>query len=274
MFPGRSVWNLGLGAAVLGGIVLSFILGPERVSREMRASVQRAEQAFDKSVSNAQLIATARVTLRDYEENCHKLEESQHEIDDRIAEARGIVSQAENELKQHEDVLRLAKVKLVGNTDTFEINGRSFSRTEVERDAEKRLQFVRDAAARIATEQETLKRLEQIRSDVATNLSQLQTVRADKNRELELLASRIKNAEVIENIENLSLKFDHATGEKSKFEQSVAEIERRIRDAERRATRGSNKSDLIDWTSTKRDLVAEIDVQLKKVPATPAVVQK
>lgn len=274
MFPGRSVWNLGMGAAVLGGIVLSCILGPERVSRESRAAVQRIEDAFDKSVSNAQLLATARVILDDYEERGRKLEESQREIDARITESRGVISQAENELQKNEDVLQLAKLKLVSQTDSFEINGRTFSRTDVERDSEKRLQLCRDATARLTAEQTTLRRLEQLKSVAAGNLRQLQTVHQEKARELKLQAVRLKNAELLEHLQSLDLKFDPSTGDKTKYEQTATEIENRILDAERRATRGSsNNGDLIDWTSTKRDLVAEIDA-LKKVPATPAVVQK
>lgn len=267
----KSFWTLSAAGIVLGGLALSLVVGPDRVSRETRAAVKRAEEAFDQQLSNAQLFASAQMELKDHDDNAAKLEENLFDVDERLDDSNAIISRLKNDLSHEEGVLRLAKLKLISDSVQFEINGRTYTRAAVEQDTEQRLQRVRDAASQMAFENEAKQRLENIRTDVAANLEAWRTARQEKARRLEVLAARMNNANVLEQLNELKSKFEHPTTDKSKFEKSVAEIERRIRDTERRANGGTKSNDgLIDWTSTKRDLVAEIDAQLKTVPTMTA----
>ncbi len=269
----KSLGSMGLGTVVIGIGTLSFILGPERVSRETRAAAQRIENAIDQSLSNEQLLASARMELADQEKLAAKQEEKLYDVEERIATSQGAINYLKNEIAQHDSALRLGKLKLVSQSDVFEINGRTVTRSDIEKDVDKRLEHHRDATSKLADQEDTQRQLDEIKSEALANLEEVRTTCQAKARELDLLAARIKNAEVQEQLRELRQKYESTAGDKTKYEQTVAELKRRIDGAEREAKRLTHKSsDLIDWTSpSQRDFVAEIDAQLKLSPPTPAV---
>lgn len=236
-----------------------------------RAWLNRMEDEAESSKSNAQLLAELKVHISDLSASI-----GEHEL--KLLKTQRLVVAMEADLKKccdarDDHIVQLGEAKKVlasnstGEVSLSNSNSRKYTRSEIEADVKKRLTHLTHLKALIETKENSLALLRNTHENGKKALQEAGVIKSQKMAELEALASRLKNAEHLNEIRALTsdLNTSFASLQSTQFQKSWRELLDRVDTAEITVKNTGTSGGLIDYretADTSTDLLKAIDAAI------------
>jgi len=136
--------------------------------------------------------------------------------------------------------LKTERYLLAREGDRFEVRGTTYTRLQIEASAQARMQKIGRDEARLATLREAIMRLEGDVRDGHARLRDAAGIRDKKLQELDVLKTKLANAELAGELDELAKPLRHGEVSKTQSElaMSLRQFEERVKREERKVARG------------------------------------
>lgn len=251
---------------VLSGTGLFLVLGPASAWTSLRGSREVARERIEQGKPDVQRAAEIRVLLRDMDEQLFRYTDQLAEVEEQASGTKQEIAELERQLERERTRLAQARDLLAGDESRFRIGGRWYDRQEVRDDAKLRMRRAKRLAADLGTRRQVAEQLGAAVEEGKGNLAEARRVQRSKIDELTQLEARLENAKLLEKVNELAHQVQgDVLGPRTQLGRKFGDLERRVRQTERRARRGQDlelSPAPIDWESeeeTASDIIADID---------------
>jgi hypothetical protein len=244
--------------AVLLGLV-ALAIGPRLLWSHIRGMRDNAAQAVEDSLPDDQIVVQAENELKEFNNSVRDYHLKVTGIGDQLAVARAQAEKISKQLDGEKKILARIKQTLDSSDTRFEINGRTYSREDLERDGQARLTRCLSLEEQLRSQQKLIAELTKAHEDGRKWLAEAEQVRTQRAAELQALKVRLTNARARGELNNNNLSplvnTDTDSGRQlAKLNERVKKLERG-NDFNASTTRG-----VVDWnppTAGTRDAITK-----------------
>lgn len=226
-----SIKSIAIGALVVLALA-AVILGPQKVRSHVLAGRDRISAGVDDVSSDAQEAARIQVMLRGFDEDVLEYQDKLADVESQLVEDRRAVQRLETEIGNQRDILAKEREMLKQDKPSYQIQGKAYSRRQVEEDALSRISHAKSLEQQLDLKRQVVVSLEAALSDGRTNLGKAMTARREKVEELKVLEARLRNARVLSQVAEIAKDLGEAP--LTPLGKALHHFEKRVRDAERR----------------------------------------
>lgn len=248
-----------------GGLLSVLVFGPRAAWNHAAASRQAAQEAIERNMPDAELLARLRILVQRLTQSGDKyraelgIVQRKH---DQLAEEKAKV---ERQLQQEREILEKAQSLLASGNAEVKVGDRAYSIDQVQLDCKQRLEHCQQLDADIAVKAKALDTLSGTIARGRTQLSELESLRRSKLTEIDSLEARLQSAGMLAQVNVWTDRLERAPeGLGQEFASAVDELQRRVLTLESEADRSSEQlagPALIDWSESREsaaDLAGEI----------------
>ncbi|MDA3873208.1 MAG: hypothetical protein PF795_04545, partial [Kiritimatiellae bacterium] len=251
------------------------LLGPAKVFSHMNASRDRMQETVDQVSSDKQEVARISALLRQHDETILEYQDKLSDLESQLVDDRKGVDQLASEVEEQRKILTKTREMLEDNASEYTIQGRTYSRHDVEQDALARISHAETLEQRLDLQRQVVRKLEGALADGRENLGKAMAVRREKAGELKTLAARLQNARVLAEVSDIARDLGSVPlAPQSELARAMRNLEQRVRKAERHSevTESESQDGLkVDWAGkTTHDAKKALDEFLAADPVAAA----
>jgi len=185
--------------------------------------------------SDAQEAARIRVMLRDLSEDVLDYQDKLADVESQIVADSRAAERLEKAIGNQREILTKEQALLGQDKQSYEIQGRTYTRKQVEEDALSRISHTKTLERDLDLKREVVARLNVALTDGRKNLGKAMATSREKAEELKVLEVRLHNARKLGEVAALGADLrDAPLAPRNELAEAFRGLKKRVRDAERR----------------------------------------
>ena len=249
----KNIKSIIIGSLVLLALAIA-VFGPQKVLSHMTAGRERLSAGIDEVSSDAQEAARIRVLLRKADEDILEYQDRLADVQSQLAADGRTIKRIEMEIANQRDILGKERDMLQQDKPSYKIQGRSYSRSQVEQDALSRMNHAKSLEKDLDLKRQVVSRLQRAVADGRKNLDKALAARHEMAGELKVLVTRLDGARVLNKVNEVAKNLSEAPfAPQSEIGKALKAFEKRVRKAERRNDAFSTEARsgvIIDWEAS------------------------
>jgi len=176
------------------GLIIALVIGPRLLWSHIRGVRDNAVKAVEDSLPDDQIVTQAENELKEFNTSVREYHLKVGAIGDQLATARAQAEKTSKQIDSEKKVLARIKQALDSSDSRFDINGRTYTREEVERDGQTRLTRCMSLEDQLRSQQKLIAELTKAHEDGRKWLAEAEQARTQRAAELQALKVRLTNA--------------------------------------------------------------------------------
>ena len=173
--------------------------------------------------------------LRGFDEDVLEYQDKLADVESQLVEDRRAAQRLEMEIGNQREILTKEREMLKQERPSYEIQGKPYSRQQVEEDALSRISHTKSLEQQIDLKRQVVARLESALTAGRKNQGAAVTARRERVEELKVLQARLQNARVLNQVAEIAKDLGEAPlAPQSELGKAIRSFAKRVRDAERR----------------------------------------
>jgi hypothetical protein len=251
--------------ALILAVLAILLLGWGTVWSHVKAVQVESAERISSVASDSHEANRIRVLLRASDEKILVHQDKLADVELQRARIASEIVALRGRIANQREILARART-LLSDPDraTMDVNGRSYTRQQVEEDAVARVSNLKALSANLQLQEQVIGRLDAALRDGSANLAKARQIREENVEQLNLLEIRLQNARVIESVTTFAQGLDEdPLGPQSELGKAFRGFERRVASLERRndgVTAEHRPGMIVDYeTSSRINAIDAID---------------
>lgn len=230
------------------------ILGPQKVESHVFAGRERIKEKVDDVSSDAQEAARIQYLLREFDRDVYTYQDKLADIESQLTADRQSVDKLKANLAEQRNILSRIRGLLAEDRPEYTIQGRTYTRSQVEEDALTGVSNSKSIENDLAAKRTAITKLEVVLKEGQASLKKAMAIRREKANELNELEVRLKNARMLGQVMELARGLEDAPlTERTELGSAFRNLADRVRDTEREnavLVGESRTGGVIDWDAS------------------------
>jgi len=230
----KNIKSIIIGTLVVLAIGL-VIFGPAKVRSHAIAGRERINKGIDEISPDAQEAARIRVLLWGFDEDVIEYRGKLADVEHQLSADRKAQKKLEAGIGSQREILSREQELLNEEQAAYEIQGRTYTRQQLEEDALARISHSKSLQRELELKNQVVAQLSVALRDGRKNLSKAMAARREKAEELTVLEARLQAANMLNQVAEIAKDLgDAPLAPRSELGKALRNFEKRVQNAERR----------------------------------------